>query len=260
MTKWELSTISGQNILVIGIGGGCDIISAIALGKALQLPSNTRYANTKSMRSSMKKLRSVPNTRYTFLTPEPKELPKHKRWRNPMLEECLPRIHEHPYLVVQCPQDVTDRNIAAKDLQKIVEEWKIDQIFAVDTGGDVLSEETESGAEGRDRRMLGMVKTCGVPVTLFVVGPGSDGESEPEVLTKALEREKNLENYMGKFVSVDLVDDFRELGSWVGTNRTPNIILDAHNSKKSEIKIKRGRKPIIATTWLKEVWVFRVCA
>ena len=42
-----------KNILVFGIGGGCDIISAIGLGKGFTLPSNTRYANTKSMRTSI---------------------------------------------------------------------------------------------------------------------------------------------------------------------------------------------------------------
>lgn len=245
--------LAEANVLILGLGGGCDVITSIALAEMLSL-SKVRIGNTKSGRNSMKRLNSVGGTSFAFTTPASLPRPNHKRWKYPVLEECLPRVNEEPFLLFQCLKTPEALNQLATDFQAVVSSLDISHILAVDTGGDVLCESSASGPMGRDRRMLEAVKKSGLPVTLFVVGPGSDGESTESELQAALQAHQA--NFLGEVSNQPMVAKLAELGEWVGKDRTPNIIVKAHSTTSPQSPIKRKRKPDIPTAWLQQIWIF----
>src|SRR5947209_1735917 len=61
-----------------------------------------------------------------------------------------------------------------------------DPLVGVDTGGDSLAVTASSGPDGRDQRMLRVLRRTGLPVLHVVAAPGSDGEAPFEDLRQAL--------------------------------------------------------------------------
>jgi hypothetical protein len=251
-------TVSPEStVLILGLGGGTDIISSIALGKMLNLTGpNVYFGNTKSGRTPTKRLTPIINTQFAYQIPEPLPRPNGKRWRSPILEECIPRVNENPYLLFKCLKDESVFRQLGLDIQQTLSSFNITHILAVDTGGDVLSESSTSGPMGRDRRMLEGLKQLDVSITLFVVGPGSDGESTEVELQRAFAAHE--EQYLATISSAGMRPTLEELGEWVGKDRTVNIIARAHSTTMDTQRIKRNKKSLIPTSMLRDIWVFQI--
>ena len=122
-------------------------------------------------------------------------------------------------------------------------------------GGDAL-DATPRGDRGRDRRMLDVLRSLGVPAQLAVIALGCDGQQSREALHAALQVELATGRYRGAFSLEPYVPTFREHGRDLGAQRTPNIICHAFDDPTDPVEVPRGRRPRIPRSWLTSGFVF----
>ena len=132
-------------------------------------------------------------TAFTILCHLPIE-PKMKVWRTTLIDQSIPRWADgSPYLVI-APKKPAECDFVTREIRAL----GFDHIVAVDTGGDTLSMTAASntGKEpGRDQRMLAILKDTGIPTSLVVIDPGSDGETPYEDMRATVISRLNLGNY-----------------------------------------------------------------
>lgn len=143
-----------------------------------------------------------------------------------------------PFLLLVVPKDgtsglsldeVTSANTAA--MCESLKALKVDQIIAVDLGGDSLTGgvDFEGGSFefGRDRQVLHALAASGIPFSQIVFGPGCDGESSIEAMQKAVKSADDAGKLLGLLPLDDLVPRMAEMAKTLRENRTPNILARA---------------------------------
>ena len=229
--------------LVIGMGGGCDVMGALAVAQAWQQVSEPGatiiFGNCVSPRP-------MPDN-FVQLGPHlwrcPAEVvplqPADGAYGSARIEQSLPRGAEGSPLLFVIPRngkgrpppalaDVTAANSAA--LATALAEVRPDRVVGVDLGGDSLTGgvDFESDPEcGRDRQVLHALRASRVPCVHLVLGPGCDGESSVEAMSEAVRRLDSNGALLGVLPLDDLIGPLSRYGTTLAPNRTPNIIKAA---------------------------------
>jgi hypothetical protein len=251
--------IEGKRVLVAGVGGGCDIITAYALAEQLRAgqPKALVYANTKrrihaGLTHVAKHIYTIPSWMRTlrFLASK----------RNPTrIEQSVPPGDEGSPWILHLSKHSDSRLRLAEELA----EQGFDLVIAVDTGGDAVVQSATSGKRGTDKLMLATLKSLGAPFLLVVAGPGCDGEAPFADVVQAFERLHSEGRYAGCFSLGPLMPVFAAYGASLEAVRTTNVILAAHQERletgdrPDAFIVPRGVNPAIPSAWLLRAFVFQ---
>eukprot|EP01084_Bolivina_argentea_P255389 429533_1 len=280
-----------KRILIIGMGGGCDVFSAYSYYKYLsnylskskdKLTPTLLFGNCTGIRNDLKKHKKICNYLYEIHTHEDfKEGIKHGHYGTTKLEESIPfeynkktNVFHGPYLLAvpikQFSDQINNINLATLvNNEAMSESYKylnIDLIIGIDNGGDSLTcgiDYKNDPEMARDRQVLYSMKNnkYNIPYIHYVFGPGCDGESTVKQLKKSIINKEN--RFLGCFkLNKEIMEIMRDRSKLLTDYRTPNIMYSAfvNKDKKSNdmITIERGRSPRIQIPreWLYSCWVF----
>lgn len=263
-TFYKIPTKLKGNLLIIGIGGGSDVVGAYALGKFLKEnnPSATiNIAVAVSPKSDYDGFDNLQENLYQVNSDKVADLSK--------LHHTLQLIKEiynfdksfSPYLLVRPKyREDTDISIHKKDVAEVIGKslnfLNPDFIIATDNGGDSLTGGMSDNVEKEfDRTGIRALQKFGRPFEYIVFGAGCDGESTKEMILASIGHEKH--SFKGAFSIIEIAELWRSISErFLPKDRTPNIILSALNLSNQEIEIPRHRKPLIPVEWLKVGVVF----
>lgn len=258
--RFEFSKLNGQTVLVVGLGGGCDVISAYAVARLLSAsyPAKVVYGNTK---------RHV-ESELEYVSPHVRRFPsvvcqlggKGTSSGATRIDQSIPRGPDACPWIFHIPK--ASRVRVEHELANEIKSLGFDLTVAVDTGGDSIVDTAFSGHWGRDKQMLRVVRATGIPVIHVVVGPGSDGEACQEDLQICFEALAAEGRYRGCLSLAPVLPVFREQTQGLSESRTPRIILAAAENRleqdedESRVIVPRGIKPAIPRAWLTSAFVF----
>jgi hypothetical protein len=249
--RFVFPDLTDQRVLVLGLGGGCDVILAYAVARRL-LPGGARsviYANTKKEDEA----NLEPVTQHIRRLVGPVVSPSGRTHGTCAIDRSIPRGDEDcPWIVL-----LDDREADEALVTEIVS-LRFDLIFGVDTGGDSLAARSSSG---RDKRMLRVLEQTKIPLFLIVAAPGSDGDFLAGDLRRAMTQQKEAGRYRGCLGLSAALGVLRELSEPLTRTRTPNIILAAADDKLEkatggQVIVPRGRRPAVPREWLLHAFVF----
>jgi hypothetical protein len=246
--------VAGRRVLVLGLGGGCDVISASTLARLLPAgAAAVVYGNTK--KTVDRRLEAVTAHVYRFPADLPPAPPHGRTHGTTRIDQSVPRGAEGcPFIFVLAGDDAEER------LVEEIRSLQFNLLFGVDTGGDSLSAEAACSGSGRDRRMLRVLRRTGLPLYHVVVAPGSDGERTGDDLRAALRAQVRRGCYRGCFALEPVLEEMRELSAALTPGRTPRIILSAAAGELkgdgNVVAVPRGRKPVVPRAWLLHGFVF----
>ncbi|MBI2566860.1 MAG: DUF1152 domain-containing protein [Candidatus Schekmanbacteria bacterium] len=250
--------LAGRKVLVLGLGGGSDIIAAYAVAHLLRAsrPASMIYANTKKRDDGTLLPVTAHISRVAAEPSSPAEAsgPIHG---STLIDRAVPRGDEGcPWIFL-----LGDSGSKAEmELPGEIRQCGFDVVFGVDIGGDSLVPSASSGKHGRDKRMLEVLQHTRLPLLPVVVSPGADGESTYEELLDAFRAHRR--RVRG---SVPLDDPalelMRSLSVFLDPDRTPRIILAAAEdrlqwSPHGGVVVPRGRYPSVPRAWLLRALVF----
>lgn len=210
--------LAGKKVLVLGLGGGADVVTAYAVARELPVGPDgvAAYANSKTRQAEDPIARLLP--------PGPLGSPRVLV----LDDDALPALKAEGF----------------------------DLLVGVDTGGDVLADRARK-KRGRDVRALELLQQVGPPVLLVVVGLGSDGQSKEEVLAAALEAERAAGRLLGALDMTRILEVYRAHAAGLAPHRTPNVILSALDGPEDErVLVPRSARPHIPRGWLRSSFVF----
>ena len=245
-----------EKIFILGLGGGCDIISAYAAQFLIDFSKGSKiiYGNTKrTIEDDLEKI--TPNI--YRLPPKQKAIDEKSKDTigTTKIDRSIPRGFDG------CPYIVHFIDRSKKDLSHEINSLGFDLVIGIDTGGDAIVEGASSGSLGRDKEMVEIIKQAQVLLIIFIVGPGCDGESQDNQIFQSFRNQDLKGKYMG-FCSIErLIPYFEELASNLSIDRTPNILKRAFygelaQDEKGRIDIPRGINPSIAKLWLLHCFAF----
>jgi hypothetical protein len=254
--SFAFPSVAGQKVFVLGLGGGCDIITAYAISGLLnEQAKEIIYANTKTTRSVGPTKPVTPHIVHVA-----SEQPEPGRTASGLgraaIDHGVPRRGESPWIVL------LEDALAESELVGDIRSLGFDLLVGVDTGGDSIAHKKGRGRRGRDQRMLRILVQVGVPVLHVVVAPGSDGEESTEDLLSVFEREAAAGRYRGSFSLDSLLPVYRTLSVGLADRRTPKIILSAADGQLARTKdekfviVPRGKQPAVPPHWLTSAFVF----
>jgi catechol 2,3-dioxygenase-like lactoylglutathione lyase family enzyme len=256
MEEWLLQTFSfpdvkGRKVLIAGLGGGCDIILALAVARLLPAGARTVvYGNTKKadepdLEEVSRHIRRVPR--------EVRALKRGRTHGTTAIDRSVPRGDEGCPWIFLLPPPKSDGRLV-KDLNS----HQFDIIFAVDTGGDSLLGSPEGS--GRDKRMLRILARTERPLYHIVVAPGSAGEGTYDDLRRAMKSRPLERRYRGCFSLEPVLGVLRTLSMALSPGRTPRIILAAADGTlpavRDRVIVPRGCRPRVPSGWLTRGFVF----
>jgi len=270
---------SSSRILVIGMGGGCDIFMAysiyLRLNKVLGKKFDILYSNSKSAKFLKTDLGSHKEVTEGLwkLPPEQIVLEKgaDKSWYGTSkLSQSIPR-HENgsPYIFI-LPSESKDPAIATKENQeamgKAFKTLEADFIIGVDTGGDCITggmDWEESVKLGRDVQMQSAIVKSGIPHLILAFGPCCDGESSVKTMNEAVGRLEKQGCFLGAYPLNDFLPEIKPWLENLNSRRTPNICLSA---MMGEIPAENGSRTVdgveylkvvrhMATRWIPRTWL-----
>jgi len=236
-------TNSSSRILVIGMGGGCDIFSAYAiclsLSKILSEEHEILYANTKSynfLKTDLQGHEKV--TEGLYKVPKQQIILDHgcdkSYYGTSKLTQSLPRhSNGSPYILVLAKHSkdlVTATRKNEAGIKKAFKILKTDFIIGVDTGGDSITGGLDwkgSVELGRDVQMQNAIVKSGIPHLILAFGPGSDGESSVKTMNEAVTTLWKQKCFLGAFSLKDLLIEVRPYMENLSPLRTPNICYSA---------------------------------
>jgi Protein of unknown function (DUF1152) len=252
--------LRGKRVLVVGIGGGCDIISAYAVAHLLKEAEagTIVYADTK--RFCEDELEPVQSRVFRVPARIRPLRPGCEAHGTTLIEQSIPRGPDGCPFVLCLGDTQADR----QTLQEEIESFAFDIVVAVDTGGDAVSDAPESGMEGRDKQMLRVLCGLSAECLLVVVAPGSDGESTHDDLRSVLDEDSANSRLRGWFSLEPALPMLSQLASPLEPTRTPNIIVSAFEDRldsgdaPGELLVPRGIWPSIPRSWLTAAVVLEV--
>jgi hypothetical protein len=246
--------LTGRKVFLLGLGGGCDIITAFALSHRFEGGAGIIYGNTKTADVGAVE----PVTAHVLRTTGPvldasrKVRGRGRAW----IDHSVPRGADgSPWIVLLEDAD------AERELAGEIRSLAFDLLIGVDTGGDSLARKGGKGQWGRDQRMLAVLRRTGLPLLHVVVAPGSDGEASYEDLRDVMDEQVAAGRYRGCFALEPLLPIFRTFRGCLGPTRTPQIILAAAEdqlpvNRTGRVSVPRGRKPAVPRSWLTTGFVF----
>jgi hypothetical protein len=256
---FQFPKVEGKKVLIVGVGGGCDIITAYGLAEQLRAgqPQALVYGNTK--RRIHRGLTHL--TKHIYCIPgwmRALRLLASKR-NATRIEQTVPPGDEGSPWILHLSKHSDSRHRLAEELA----EQGFDLVIAIDSGGDSVVESATSGERGTDKLMLAALKSLGAPFLLVVAGPGCDGEAPFEDLVQAFEQLRSEGRYLGCFSLSPLMSIFAAYGASLEPIRTTNILLAAHErrletgAQPDTFIVPRGVKPAIPAVWLLQAFVFQ---
>lgn len=251
---FDWGTIKGGRVLVLGIGGGCDIVSAYGLSTVIPRENGRKVftGNTKGSRRFQTGL--IQESEHIFmLPPEGTRIEAQETgWQfgTAKIDLSVPRGDDGITYLFRAPKKPEECRQLADEIRKM----EVDFIVAVDTGGDVLKPAGEK--PGRDQRMWRIIQESGIPSVLAVVAPGVDGETSYEEMRGLIEKRVAEGTCLGAVALDPLIPFFERLKGGYGKNRTPNLILRAWRGelpgpRSGWFTIPRHENPDIPKVWLK---------
>ncbi|KAL1524748.1 hypothetical protein AB1Y20_019631 [Prymnesium parvum] len=232
---------AGKRGLVLGMGGGCDVIGALAVAKLWKEQSQpdaaVLYGNCVSPREFPEDFKALGEFLW-MCSPNVVELQQgDQAYGTTRLEQSLPRCSEGSPFVFVVPHDgrdgmsleeATKKNTRA--LCESLEALRVDSVVGVDLGGDSLTGgfDFHGDAEfGRDRQVLHALRASNVPCVHLVVAPGCDGESTIEGMRAAVRELDEAGALLGTMPLDEMVGTMRSHAANLSPMRTPNIIHSA---------------------------------
>ena len=253
--KYHFPDIHGQRGLILGLGGGSDIISAYAV--QFLFPNYKKaqiiYGNTKrSLDADL-----IPVRESICRLPEKVgDLTEGESFMgSTLIDQSIPKGFKHCPYIFRC---------SASSLRSLPDEivsLGFDFILGVDTGGDALIDNAMSGEGGRDKMMVEVLKRTGLEFQVILLGPGSDGESTYYDFEDTVKRFIKSNRYLGCFSLEPLLPRIRDFAQNLSEYRTPNIILSAwkdnlEKNKYGWVYVPRGIRPAIPKEVLLRGFVF----
>lgn len=259
-TKYEPPDLHGERVLIIGIGGGSDIISAYAVARLLEKrnPAALIYANTKH--GIDRGLERISKHIYR-LPPRVRPLQRDESTHGTTkIDRSVPRGDEGCPLVFRLSGDEQ----RAWDLTAEIDRLRYDRIFAVDTGAGSLFRSRAREHVGRAQRMLAILERCAARLHHVTLGPGCDGDVLFPDLDRSLMKLASEGRYLGCFSLAPVVEVYRRLAGPLSHRRTPNLLLTIFDGKSQPgtlpgtVVVPRGRRPMIPDAWLRHGFVFHL--
>lgn len=251
---FDWNQVPGRRILVLGIGGGCDIVSAYALSTLVPRTGSRKVyiGNTKGSKRFKAGLEKISGHIYK-LPPEGTRIAAQEvgfQFGTAKIDLKIPRGDDGITYMVQAPKK-------HDETKEVVDELKalgLDSILAVDTGGDVLK--SVGRKPGRDQRMWRIIRETGIPALLLVVAPGVDGETSHAEMTRMIAARIADGTCLGVVELKPLIPMLERFKTFYGKNRTPNLILRAWNGDLSGtrpgwVTIPRHENPAYPREWMK---------
>ena len=282
----SLGVESGARLLVLGMGGGCDVFAAFAIAQLLRganPQAEVIYANCISPRA-LHGLIEVREHLFRFHsgTPVPLEPPKRKpsgklqyarNHGTVLLEQSLPRaVNGSPFLLVvphkefgasPLPTASVEELTAANETALLDALTAIapEMIFAVDCGGDAITGGVDFCGDvecGRDRQVMRALHASGVPTTLLVLGPGCDAESSVARMQRATADADAAGMLLGTFDLASVVDIMAPRCATLKPQRTPRIMQAARRfveenprlEHESMVIERHGHVASVPRSWL----------
>jgi len=257
--QFDLSV--NQKTLVIGIGGGSDIVGAFGIASILKSKSPEiiiEYALCVSKKENYNGFKQINHFLHkrTEKNVDNKEISPSLILANKMREfdKHLP----NPYLISRPKPSKENQKEVTSAINSALSEIKPKNIIAVDLGGDSLTCGMDGNEFGFDRTGIRALQEIGIPFTYIVLGLGCDGESTKEMLQNAIDREVEKGSVFGSFRMDKIIEQMLPVSkNLLAEDRTPSIIAKAYseiqkdNKKSFELsKIQRHRKPLIPNKWL----------
>jgi hypothetical protein len=258
--RFELSV--NQNTLVIGIGGGSDVIGAFGIASILKSKSpkcNIDYALCVSEKENYNGFEQI--NRFLHKRTEKSINSEQKQSHSLILVRKMSEFDKHlsnPYLISRPKPSNQNQNEITNAINLALLQIRPTNIIAVDLGGDSLTCGVDGNEFGFDRTGIKALQEIGIPFIYLVLGLGCDGESTIEMLQNSIEREVEQNSVLGSFRLDKIIEQMSPLSKkLLKDNRTPNIIVDAYEQIRiNEQKlfdltlINRHRKPRIPNEWL----------
>lgn len=263
-----------KKVLCVGMGGGCDAITAYVLSQRLPgLSSNVAWGNTKRMTDGLKPISSGGRV---WSVPEQVPLkPGENYYGTCGIDAAVPQgPHESPlvFKVPRIPKGATAEEMAAAEVELVALGGEIaslgfDAVVGVDAGGDSLTggiDHCGDPSAGVDQMMLRALKYSKLPFLQVVCGLGCDGESTLEQLETVLLEERACGALMGTCSMTEWAPLFVEMAGVLGPTRTPAIIAAACSALSSSpaapsdalMIVERGIRPSIPLQLLATAFVF----
>jgi hypothetical protein len=253
--KYDLTTLPGRKVLVLGVGGGCDVISAYAVARLLpgEVGREAVYGNTKKREE--KGLEAISPHIFRLSDPPTAITPGQPTHGKTVIDRSVPRGPGGCPFIVMLPDHVNESAVSAE-----IVALGFDAVLGVDTGGDSIVGQEERGS-GRDKRMLRVLRRTGLPLWLAVLAPGSDGEASFDKLRKAIRSRIEQGRYRGCFSLEPALADLRGLSEPLTDRRTPRIIVAGaedrlERDEAGRCVVPRGLRPAVPREWLTHGFVF----
>ena len=245
-----------KKIFILGLGGGSDIISAYAVQFLFDFSEQSKivYGNTK--REFDKDLEHItPNI--CRLPPKQTDTDDQSinSWTKIRIDRSIPRGYNGCPYIVHCTSD------SSKVLSREIDSLGFDLVIGIDTGGDALIEGAESGPQGRDKEMVEILKRSNIPLLIFVLAPGCDGESQEDQILHSFHDQDKAGKYLGSCSITPLIPYFEDLTHIISEINTPNIIKrvfygELAPNEMGKILIPREKHPLISKVWLSHCFAF----
>jgi hypothetical protein len=250
-TPFVWPDLTGRSLLLLGLGGGADILTVAALRQLIPgTPRRVLLANTKE--SAEHDL--IPVTPHIGRLPPGEPTPLNNRRRlhgSTWIDRSLTRTEDGPLIVVL-------RRQSERDLSGEIVSLGVDAVIGVDTGGDALVDEASSGDSGRDKRMLRVLANTGLPLWVVIVAPGSDGESSGSAIESAFAQHRD--QYRGCIDFAPVMPYLDTISTGLPAKRTPRIMTRAWRGELQEegdrVVVPRGCGPLVPRAWLTHGFVF----
>eukprot|EP00759_Apiculatamorpha_spiralis_P031797 PhF_6_TR33582/c0_g1_i2/m.49010 len=221
-------------LLVVGMGGGCDVITAYVVSQCLPgLSKNVAWGNTK--RTSDGTVDLNPPHQYFRHVPTHVPLEAGKDYYGTVgIDASVPQgPHDSPLITVLPRPKTRNDRVPEEILQEMGKDMAtlgFDGVVAVDAGGDSLTGGIDHNGDpstGTDQMMARVVKYSGLPCIMVVCGLGSDGESAMETITSHIEQETTAGTLIGVESMLTWAPLFRQMSVGLEDYRTPCLMAEA---------------------------------
>ena len=290
MTQLNNFSFKAVNTLVIGAGGGADIITAIAVIESQLFGLNSRKCYPGVAKSSRTNITgplsgefktNLNRVRHASLSLGTHLIQTHpnaikpsqkgngkivQRWKSPLMEECLDRVGAEPYFILHGLKGQDTIDVAKMEMKEFCEVRNIEQIIAVDNGGDIMAEFDDIEDAGRDQKVLEVLMSLDICTYVIVVAPGADGDFTQVELAQMKNRFGNIHEDLGHFDISIFQPIYQKYSGWMGATRTHNIVNESWKVSKNgegNMTVKRGtgarkRQQIIPHRWIQSGWLFKL--